>query len=76
MRALHPLAASDDTEEDLALIDTRIINTPIPKDYSEDSLAFLENLQNLESDQILMSKAITRILDRKWENHAKMFYLV
>jgi hypothetical protein len=46
--ALHPEASKiQDEEEDLALVDTRVINTPIPLDYSSDSIALLDAIQNL-----------------------------
>jgi hypothetical protein len=75
--ALHPEADhAYGEDEDLALVDTRIINTPIPRDFSEDSISLLDTIQNLESDEILKSKVITKILDRKWALYGKKFYLV
>jgi hypothetical protein len=75
--ALHPRSESTYGEEDdLALVDTRLINTPIPRDFSGDSLSLLDRIQNLESDEILKSKVITKILDRKWALYGKKFFLI
>jgi hypothetical protein len=62
-------------DADLALVDTKIINTPIPKDFSGDSISLLDSILKLESDEILKSKVITKILDRKWAVYGKKFFL-
>ncbi len=52
--------------ESTNLVNTNVITSPVPCDYTEASLEFLQALANLESDEALRLNLIILILQRKW----------
>jgi hypothetical protein len=44
-----------------------VINTPVPSNFSPESLELLANIADCGDDSILRSKPITLYLNRKWQ---------
>jgi len=71
---LHP----DPVEEgdDGELIETRMVNNPIPVDFTPASLNLLETISEYKGDDVLKLRPITLFLRRKWDRHAYKFFLL
>ncbi len=65
-----------DSKCDLRAVSTYVLNNPVPENYCEDSLALLDAIANSKNDEVVRSKSITLLLNRKWNSFAYKFYLV
>ena len=55
-------------------ISTLVLNNPVPRNFTEESLALLASITECDNDEVVRSKPITIYLNRKWDSYAYNFY--
>jgi hypothetical protein len=57
-------------------VSTSVLNNPVPRNATENSLSLLKFIGECKSDEVVRSKPITIYLNRKWNAFAYRFYLL